>query len=269
MYSISHETCFCKRNMKNYVIMINPEPSSCSVLHKLLAIISEICDTILMTVQKMKQQNINCGVLYIVFFLPLCYNVRKGEYYMKQKNNHITAFLTAITMLTGCIGYAGYTPASAADKLLAFPGATGAGRYATGGRGGEVYHVTNLNDSGTGSLRDAVSKPNRIVVFDVSGTIELEGNIICSDNITIAGQTAPGGSGVTLKNYKFGMGGNNIIVRYLSSRPGPDKCTSSGNDGWGGAKGSYSIIDHCSLGWTTHCSSVVHHRSLFTRLDNR
>ncbi|MBP0987697.1 MAG: dockerin type I repeat-containing protein [Oscillospiraceae bacterium] len=141
--------------------------------------------------------------------------------------------------------------ASAAEKLLAFPGATGAGRYATGGRGGEVYHVTNLNDSGTGSLRDAVSKPNRIVVFDVSGTIELQGNIVCSDNITVAGQTAPGGSGVTLKNYKFGMGGDNIIVRYLSSRPGPDKCTSSGNDGWGGAKGSYSIIDHCSLGWTT------------------
>ena len=170
---------------------------------------------------------------------------------MKRKHNHITAFLTAITMLSGCIGYAAYAPASAADKLLAFPGATGAGRYATGGRGGEVYHVTNLNDSGEGSLRDAVSKPNRIVVFDVSGTIELEGNIICSDNITVAGQTAPGGSGVTLKNYKFGMGGDNIIVRYLSSRPGPDKCTSSGNDGWGGAKGSYSIIDHCSLGWTT------------------
>lgn len=141
--------------------------------------------------------------------------------------------------------------ASAAGQLLAFPGATGAGRYATGGRGGEIYHVTNLNDSGTGSLRDAVSKSGRIVVFDVSGTIELASNIVCQSDITIAGQTAPGGSGVTLKNYKFGMGGDNIIVRYLSSRPGPDKCTSSGNDGWGGAKGSYSIVDHCSMGWTT------------------
>ncbi|MDO4863369.1 MAG: dockerin type I domain-containing protein [Ruminococcus sp.] len=142
--------------------------------------------------------------------------------------------------------------ALAADNtLLAFPGAVGGGKYATGGRGGEVYHVTNLNDSGAGSLRDAVSKPNRIVVFDVSGTIELQSNIVCTDNITVAGQTAPGGSGVTLKNYKFGMGGDNIIVRYLSSRPGADKCTSSGNDAWGGAKGSNSIIDHCSLGWTT------------------
>ncbi|MCQ2417630.1 MAG: dockerin type I repeat-containing protein [Oscillospiraceae bacterium] len=171
---------------------------------------------------------------------------------MKRYQRKLTAFLAAAAVLSGSLSCMLSVPsASAKEKLLAFPGAVGAGRYATGGRGGEVYHVTNLNDSGEGSLRDAVSKPNRIVVFDVSGTIELNGNIICSDNITIAGQTAPGGSGVTLKNYKFGMGGDNIIVRYLSSRPGPDKCTSSGNDGWGGAKGSYSIIDHCSLGWTT------------------
>ena len=140
---------------------------------------------------------------------------------------------------------------SAADKLLAFPGATGAGRYTTGGRGGEIYHVTNLNDSGTGSFRDAVSKSGRIVVFDVSGTIELKSNVVCQSNITIAGQTAPGGSGITLKNYKFGMGGENVIVRYISSRPGPYNATSSGNDAWGGAGGGNSIIDHCSLGWSS------------------
>lgn len=149
-----------------------------------------------------------------------------------------------------------YVPAdtgtvSAAGKVLAFPGATGGGKYATGGRGGEVYHVTNLNDSGEGSFRDAVSQSGRIVVFDVSGTIELEGNILCHDNITIAGQTAPGGAGITLKNYKMGMSGDNIICRYISSRPGPYASTSSGNDAWGGAKGSGSIIDHCSMGWTT------------------
>ncbi|MDE5769315.1 MAG: carbohydrate-binding protein, partial [Oscillospiraceae bacterium] len=141
--------------------------------------------------------------------------------------------------------------ASAADAVLAFPGAVGAGKYATGGRGGEIYHVTNLNDSGEGSFRDAVSKSNRIVVFDVSGTIELKSNVVCQSNITIAGQTAPGGSGITLKNYKFGMGGNNIIARFISSRPGPYKATSSGNDAWGGAGGSNSIIDHCSIGWSS------------------
>ncbi len=140
---------------------------------------------------------------------------------------------------------------SAAGNLLAFPGAVGAGRYATGGRGGEVYHVTNLNDSGTGSFRDAVSKSGRIVVFDVSGTIELSSNILVQSNITIAGQTAPGGAGITLKNYKMGMSGDNVICRFVSSRPGPYKATSSGNDAWGGAKGSNSIIDHCSMSWTT------------------
>ncbi len=141
--------------------------------------------------------------------------------------------------------------ARAEGKVLAFPGAVGGGKYATGGRGGEVYHVTNLNDSGEGSLRDAVSKSHRVVVFDVSGTIELQGNILVSDSVTIAGQTAPGGAGVTLKNYKLGMSGDNIICRFLSSRPGPYKAGSGGNDAWGGAKGSNSIIDHCSMSWTT------------------
>ncbi len=139
----------------------------------------------------------------------------------------------------------------AADNILAFPGAVGGGKYATGGRGGEIYHVTNLNDSGTGSFRDAVSKSNRIVVFDVSGTIELTSNVVVQSNITIAGQTAPGGSGITLKNYKLGLGGENVICRFISSRPGPYKATSSGNDALGGAGGSNSIVDHCSIGWAS------------------
>ncbi|MBR1431544.1 carbohydrate-binding protein [Ruminococcus sp.] len=166
------------------------------------------------------------------------------------------AALAAAVTVACTSAYAG-TPrknamkAHAAAAIPAFPGAVGGGKYATGGRGGEVYHVTNLNDSGEGSFRDAVSKSGRIVVFDVSGTIELKGNILCQSNITIAGQTAPGGSGITLKNYKMGMSGDNIICRYISSRPGPYAATTSGNDAWGGAKGSNSIIDHCSMGWTT------------------
>ncbi|MGN0604968.1 MAG: carbohydrate-binding protein [Oscillospiraceae bacterium] len=174
---------------------------------------------------------------------------------MKVITHKAIAVLTGIvTMLSTASGYLLNNPLTsnaAENTVLAFPGAVGGGKYATGGRGGEVYHVTNLNDSGEGSFRDAVSKSNRIVVFDVSGTIELKGNILCQSNITIAGQTAPGGSGITLKNYKMGMSGDNIICRYISSRPGPYAATSSGNDAWGGAAGSNSIIDHCSMGWTT------------------
>ncbi|MCR5717900.1 MAG: carbohydrate-binding protein [Oscillospiraceae bacterium] len=89
------------------------------------------------------------------------------------------------------------------------------------------------------------------MVFDVSGTIELKSAVSSAGNVTIAGQTAPGGAGITLKNYKMAFGGDNIICRYISSRPGPYKATSSGNDAWGGSKGSNSIVDHCSIGWAS------------------
>ncbi|MBE6855518.1 MAG: carbohydrate-binding protein [Ruminococcus sp.] len=171
-----------------------------------------------------------------------------------RNKKRIAASVACAAALLAC--QSGYLPtekptANAASAVLAFPGAVGGGSYATGGRGGEVVHVTNLNDSGAGSFRDAVGTSNRIVVFDVSGTIELKSNILVASNVTIAGQTAPGGSGITLKNYKLGMSGDNIICRYISSRPGPYASTSSGNDAWGGAQGSHSIIDHCSMGWTT------------------
>lgn len=170
---------------------------------------------------------------------------------LKRSIAALTSIAAAAALLPGLNFSSDKFVADAADQILAFPGAVGGGSYSTGGRGGEVYHVTNLNDSGEGSFRDAVSQSNRIVVFDVSGTIELKSNVVCQSNITIAGQTAPGGSGITLKNYKMGMGGDNIICRFISSRPGPYASTSSGNDAWGGAKGSNSIIDHCSMGWTT------------------
>lgn len=80
-------------------------------------------------------------------------------------------------------------------QQLAFPGAEGYGRFAKGARASEspeIYHVTNLDDSGKGSLRDAVSQPNRIIVFDVAGVIKLKSRLVFSKNLTIAGQTAPG-----------------------------------------------------------------------------
>lgn len=136
---------------------------------------------------------------------------------------------------------------SATAQQLAFPGAQGFGRFATGGRGGEVYHVTNLNDSGTGSLRDAISKPNRIVVFDVSGVINIESRLVFKNNLTIAGQTAPG-EGITV--YGNGVsfsGASNIIVRHMRFRMG--KQGDSGKDCAGIANGHDMIFDHCSFSW--------------------
>jgi len=138
--------------------------------------------------------------------------------------------------------------AAANPKIPAFPGAEGGGKYATGGRGGEVVYVTNLNDSGPGSFREAVGTPNRIVLFKVGGTIELQSDVVVQSNVTVAGQTAPGGAGITLKNHKIGLGGENIILRFISSRPG-ESGVRKDYDAFGGANGSNSIVDHVSIGW--------------------
>ncbi|KAI0009642.1 fibronectin [Xylariaceae sp. FL0662B] len=133
------------------------------------------------------------------------------------------------------------------SALLAFPGAEGFGREAVGGRTGSVYHVTNLDDSGTGSFRDAVSSSNRIVVFDIGGTINITDRISVSKNIYIAGQTAPG-DGITL--YGNGLSWSNAdeaIVRYIRVRMG--KPGDSGKDGITIAEGKNMIFDHVSVSW--------------------
>lgn len=105
-------------------------------------------------------------------------------------------------------------------QIKAFPGALGFGASVTGGREGTVYHVTTLADSGPGSFRDAVSQPNRIVVFDVSGYITLSSGVSVNSNITIAGQTAPG-SGIGFKGDEISFANShNIICRYIRIRPG-------------------------------------------------
>ena len=136
---------------------------------------------------------------------------------------------------------------STTAQQLAFPDAQGWGRFAEGGRKGTVYHVTNLNDAGSGSLRDAVSQPNRIVVFDVSGVIRINSRIVFKNNLYVAGQTAPG-EGITV--YGDGVsfsGADNTIVRYMRFRMGA--VGTKDKDCAGVANGQNMIFDHCSFAW--------------------
>jgi len=131
---------------------------------------------------------------------------------------------------------------------LAFPGAEGYGRFALGGRGGKVVHVTNLNDSGPGSLREAVGNDigPRTIVFDVSGIIKLESRMVINQPyVTVAGQTAPG-KGITITSAPLGLTGNDGIVRFIRVRVGAGRTF----DGMGLTGANHSIIDHCSISWT-------------------
>lgn len=138
--------------------------------------------------------------------------------------------------------------AAALAQAPAFPGAEGHGRYVTGGRGGKVVHVTNLNDSGTGSFREAVKSGNRIIVFDVAGVIALKSDLKFADNITILGQTAPS-PGITLRYYTVQPGSNNII-RFLRIRRGQEKNINDGADATWQRNKTGIIFDHCSFSWS-------------------
>ena len=137
-------------------------------------------------------------------------------------------------------------------QQLAFPGAQGFGRYAKGARASAnptVYHVTNLNDTGNGSLRDAVSQPNRIVVFDVAGVINIKSKLVFKSNLYVAGQTAPG-EGVTVYGYCTSCSGaSNTIIRYMRFRMGV-KGGDDDDDAAGAANGTNIIWDHCSFSWS-------------------
>ncbi|MCD8089727.1 MAG: hypothetical protein LUD81_03735 [Clostridiales bacterium] len=162
------------------------------------------------------------------------------------------ALLVSASLLSGVIPGGVFSASASEDPILAFSDAEGGGRYSEGARGSdspEVYHVTNLNDSGEGSLREALSKEGRYVVFDLDGTIQLESTLQIPSNTTIWGQTAPG-DGITVTGYDIQTknGAHDIIVRYFKVRPTDE----NGNepDGLGGRYNTNVIFDHCSVSWS-------------------
>lgn len=165
-----------------------------------------------------------------------------------MKRNLLLSLLAGLCAVTG-------GAVETIDKLEAFPGAEGYGRYTTGGRGGKVYHVTTLEDNNEpGSFRYACNQSGaRTIVFDVSGNIHLNSALnLSKGNITIAGQTAPG-DGICISDYPFSIKANNVIIRFIRFRLGNKNVTVNGADGWDGL-GSLDqkdiIVDHCSVSWS-------------------
>ncbi|EEB93837.1 hypothetical protein MPER_07461, partial [Moniliophthora perniciosa FA553] len=160
---------------------------------------------------------------------------RKGTCSSDPAMKLLSVVLLALSLVSTCAA------------VPAFPGAEGFGANATGGRGGEVYIVTNLNDSGSGSFRDAVSKSNRIVVFAVGGVINISSRIVVSSKITIAGQTAPG-QGITI--YGNGLSysaASDTITRYIRFRMG--KGGDSGKDAISIANGENIFLTILAVSW--------------------
>jgi hypothetical protein len=167
--------------------------------------------------------------------------------FWKQRRFSLMLFVLPILIVSGIMGSLANAPrVHGATPSLAFSGAVGFGSNATGGSGGTVYYVTNLNDSGAGSFRDAVSAGNRIIDFTVSGYIKLASAVSVASNLTINGQTAPGdGIGIMANEVSF-SGSSNDIVRYIRFRQG-DLDADTGHSALNLYDASDMIFDHISV----------------------
>lgn len=173
---------------------------------------------------------------------------------MKSFRTHRMLFLYTVFFFFCSTGFAG----SKHTGPVAFPGAEGFGRYATGGRGGEVFWVTTLEDSDEkGTLRYAVAqKGPRTILFNVAGTIFLKKDLrITQDDVTIAGESAPG-QGICIAGYPVKLNADNVILRYLRFRVG-DRGEGE-PDGLMGTGGKNIIIDHCSISWSVDESCSIY-----------